>query len=74
MREELLALARRDWSGERIEAELRRAAPARPCSTAWYRAQRPPDPDYWSIGPQYNRFPEPLPAAPPRPAPEGPSR
>ena len=74
VREELLALARRDWSGARIEAELRRRGAGQAVLAAWYRAQRPPDPDYWSIDPQYNRFPEPLPAAPPRPAPEGPSR
>jgi arylsulfatase A-like enzyme len=74
VREELLALARRDWSGQRIASELRRRSAAQAVLAAWYRAQRPPDPDYWSIAPEYNRFPEPLPAPPPPPGPRGPSR
>jgi choline-sulfatase len=58
VRENLLAVARRDWSGARIEAELRRRGAGQALLAAWYRAHRPPDPDYWSIAPEYNRFPE----------------
>jgi choline-sulfatase len=58
VREDLLAVARRDWSGARIEAELRRRAAGQALLAAWYRAHRPPDPDYWSIAPEYNRFPQ----------------
>jgi arylsulfatase A-like enzyme len=59
VREELLDLAHRGWSGEVIEETLRRRAEDQRLLGAWYRARRPPDPDYWPARPEQTVFPEP---------------
>ncbi|MBI3972005.1 MAG: sulfatase-like hydrolase/transferase [Chloroflexi bacterium] len=58
VREALLAAALDGWSGAAIEETLRRRAADRQLLAGWYRAHTPPDPDYWSIAPEYNVFPE----------------
>ena len=58
VREELLDLALRGWSGEVIEETLRQRAADHRLLTAWHRAQEPPDPDYWPARPEQTIFPE----------------
>jgi hypothetical protein len=60
VRAALLAEARAGWSGAVIEAELARHAADRKLLAAFAHATRLPerDPDYWSVPPAYNVFPD----------------